>query len=87
MSHKCCHYNPYHPRPEVLLSRTNKRAVTKGYKSVASLIANLAPPRWLKEPEVTVLNGRNPITSLDISSHNLRIRFSSHMEFAIDTFN
>ena len=86
VSHKCCHYNPYHPRPEVLLGRTNKRAATKGHESVASLIANLAPPRWLEEPGVTAPNGRNPMTSLDVGSHNLRIRFSGHVEFAIDTF-
>ncbi|KAK3170848.1 hypothetical protein OEA41_002932 [Lepraria neglecta] len=87
MGRKCCHYDLYHLRSKVLLGRTNKRAAAKGHISVASLVANPAPPRWLEEPGFTAPNGRNPMTSFDVGSHNLRVRFSGHVEFAIDTFS
>ena len=59
MSCQCCHYDPYHPRSEVLLGRTNKRATVKGHKGLASLVANLAPPRWPEDQGVVAPDGRN----------------------------
>jgi len=86
MGHKCYHYDPYHPRSEVLLGRINKRAAAKGHKSVTSLVTNLAPPRWPEDPGVIAPNSRNPMTSFNVGSHNLRVPFFGHVEFAIDTF-
>ena len=87
MGRKCCHYNPYHPGSKVLLGRTNKRAAAKGHISVASLVANPTPSRWLEEPGFTAPNGRNSMTSFDVGCHNLWLCFSGHVEFAIDTFS
>ena len=86
MSCKCCHYDPYHPRSEILLGRTNKRAAAKGHKGVTSLVANLAPPRGPEDQGVVAPNGRNAMSSLNVGSHNLRSPFSGQMEFAMDTF-